>query len=253
MLHQHNKMPACPAIASLELRDADGTSRSALVQPHVAVIDPRPLPLECFVRCLEAYRAGTVIESYPSMDAWRDAHRDDDFQIVLYNLAVYSLSGNQADTDVPGIVKAAGKSRLIILSDSTDLETMLAAISSGAAGFVPPDAKLSDVVEAIRIAHSGGTYLPRTSLLMLSKALAANQHHKDETEAEDQFTHRQMAVARALQRGAANKTIAYELNLCESTVKVHIRTIMRKVKATNRTQAALRLDSLIGKADGHSR
>ena len=36
----------------------------------------------------------------------------------------------------------------------------------------------------------------------------------------------------------ANKLIAYELNMCESTVKVHIRNIMKKLKATNRTQVA---------------
>lgn len=253
MSYQYNENPDFLSAAGLDPESAHDPSQSASGQPHVAVIDPRPLPRECFVRCLEAYRAGTVIESHPSMDAWRDAHQDDDFQIILYNLAVYSLSGDQANTDVSAIVKTAGKSRVIILSDSTDLETMLAAVSCGAAGFVPPDGKLLDVVEAIRTVHSGGTYLPRNSLLMLSKALTANHNNKDEAEAGDQFTNRQMAVARALQRGAANKTIAYELNLCESTVKVHIRTIMRKVKATNRTQAALRLDSLFGKSDGNCR
>ena len=42
----------------------------------------------------------------------------------------------------------------------------------------------------------------------------------------------------ALRRGKANKIIAYELNMCESTVKVHIRNIMKKLKAKNRTEVA---------------
>ncbi len=63
------------------------------------------------------------------------------------------------------------------------------------------------------------------------------------------FTERQLAVARALQRGDANKIIAYDLGLCESTVKVHIRNIMRKLKATNRTQAAFRLNELANGSD----
>jgi DNA-binding NarL/FixJ family response regulator len=42
----------------------------------------------------------------------------------------------------------------------------------------------------------------------------------------------------ALQQGKPNKIIAYELNLCESTVKVHIRNIMKKLKATNRAEIA---------------
>ncbi len=46
----------------------------------------------------------------------------------------------------------------------------------------------------------------------------------------------QRQILDCLRRGMANKLIAYELNMCESTVKVHIRNIMKKLKATNRTQ-----------------
>ena len=55
---------------------------------------------------------------------------------------------------------------------------------------------------------------------------------------------RQFAVADALRRGKANKIIAYELNMSESTVKVHIRNIMKKHKATNRTEAAFKLNAM---------
>ena len=55
------------------------------------------------------------------------------------------------------------------------------------------------------------------------------------------FTTREAAVVEALRKGKANKIIAYELNLCESTVKVHIRNIMKKLKATNRTEVAYKL------------
>ena len=58
------------------------------------------------------------------------------------------------------------------------------------------------------------------------------------------FTNRQSAVFEALKRGKANKTIAYELNMRESTVKVHVRHVMRKLKATNRTEAVYKLNEL---------
>ena len=48
------------------------------------------------------------------------------------------------------------------------------------------------------------------------------------------LTDRQAAVADAISRGMPNKVIAYELNLCENTVKVHIRGIMKKLQARNR-------------------
>ena len=53
-----------------------------------------------------------------------------------------------------------------------------------------------------------------------------------------QIPSRQAAVIEALRRGKANKIIAYELNMRESTVKVHVRNIMKKLKATNRTEVA---------------
>jgi DNA-binding NarL/FixJ family response regulator len=54
------------------------------------------------------------------------------------------------------------------------------------------------------------------------------------------FTPRELEVIGALQRGRSNKVIASDLNLSENTVKVHVRHVMRKLRATNRTQAALR-------------
>ena len=58
------------------------------------------------------------------------------------------------------------------------------------------------------------------------------------------FTMRQAEVVQALRKGKANKIIAYELNLRESTVKVHIRNIMKKLKATNRTEVAYKINDL---------
>jgi DNA-binding NarL/FixJ family response regulator len=52
------------------------------------------------------------------------------------------------------------------------------------------------------------------------------------------FTSRQAAVVDALLKGKANKIIADELNMCENTVKVHVRRIMMKLKARNRTEVA---------------
>ena len=59
-------------------------------------------------------------------------------------------------------------------------------------------------------------------------------------------TAREVAVIRALQQGKSNKVIAYELNMCESTVKVHVRNLMKKMKAKNRTDLAIK------DADPHS-
>ena len=61
----------------------------------------------------------------------------------------------------------------------------------------------------------------------------------------DIFTTRQAAVVEAVRQGKANKIIAYELNMRESTVKVHVRNIMKKLKAGNRTEVAYIASKLI--------
>ena len=60
----------------------------------------------------------------------------------------------------------------------------------------------------------------------------------------DQFTNSELAVLDRLKLGKANKIIAHELGLSESTVKVHIGRIMKKLKVTNRTQVVSRAYAL---------
>jgi DNA-binding NarL/FixJ family response regulator len=55
----------------------------------------------------------------------------------------------------------------------------------------------------------------------------------------NEFTSKQRSVIEGLRRGKPNKAIAYELNMCESTVKVHVRNVMKKLGARSRTEAAL--------------
>jgi DNA-binding NarL/FixJ family response regulator len=88
---------------------------------------------------------------------------------------------------------------------------------------------------------AGGSYVPPTAFLASDTADAAestaaapgvNGGHLPLTE-------RQQAVLRCLHMGKSNKMIARELDMRESTVKVHVRSILRKLGALNRTQAAL--------------
>jgi DNA-binding NarL/FixJ family response regulator len=67
----------------------------------------------------------------------------------------------------------------------------------------------------------------------------------DNPKAASMFTTRQLAVIAALRKGKANKIIAYELNMRESTVKVHVRNIMKKLKARNRTEVAYLANTML--------
>ena len=60
-----------------------------------------------------------------------------------------------------------------------------------------------------------------------------------------ELTARQIAVGEAIRQGKANKQIAYELDMRESTVKVHIRNIMKKLNAKNRTEVAVKIEEFL--------
>ncbi|MGO4839893.1 helix-turn-helix transcriptional regulator, partial [Rhizobiaceae sp. 2RAB30] len=97
-------------------------------------------------------------------------------------------------------------------------------------------------IEAIGLALAGGIFVPASSVFAMRQVLDTGS--SPTRPMAGMFTARQAEVVEALRRGKANKIIAYELKLRESTVKVHIRNIMKKVKATNRTEVAYKINDL---------
>jgi DNA-binding NarL/FixJ family response regulator len=88
----------------------------------------------------------------------------------------------------------------------------------------------------LRFVGAGGTYVPAQCILEAKQAPAA----PSEQAPVSVFTNRELAVIQAIRKGKPNKVIAYELNMCESTVKVHVRHIMKKLHAKNRTDVAIK-------------
>ena len=106
-------------------------------------------------------------------------------------------------------------------------------LEQGVRGYIPVSLPLEVAIEAIRLVEAGGVFVPASSLMAPSEGLHGH------------FTGRQAAVVEALCQGKANKRIAHELNMCESTVKVHVRNIMKKLHAKNRTEVALMANGLL--------
>jgi DNA-binding NarL/FixJ family response regulator len=94
--------------------------------------------------------------------------------------------------------------------------------------------------QAIRFVGAGGTYIPPQCLLSARQANAA----PSEQDSENGITVRELKVIQGIRQGKPNKVIAYELNMCESTVKVHVRNIMKKLHARNRTEVAMKAGEL---------
>ncbi|MBY6004241.1 response regulator transcription factor [Salipiger bermudensis] len=207
------------------------------------MISDRSFETDVLSTMLEHIFPGARIRHFQSASLWESTSSDNSSrEIVLYNLGDLAISDPDVKSALQDFISKADCRQVIVLSRSDDSLAVLDAIDCGASSYISPTTGVKELVEAIRAPSSNSVVIPRSSMAILREQLS---HRTEKPRGLEQyFTERQLAVARALQRGDANKTIAYELNLAESTVKVHIRNIMRKLKATNRTQAAFRLNEL---------
>ena len=123
------------------------------------------------------------------------------------------------------------------------------ALQNGVRGYIPTSVTFDVAIEAMRLVKAGGTFVPASSLNSArQKAELATAWRNGS----GPFSPRQTEVIEAIRRGKPNKVIAYELDMRESTVKVHIRNIMKKLKATNRTQVAFLTNGMF-ENDGRGR
>lgn len=144
------------------------------------------------------------------------------------------------DQTMPGMTALAGLAALRAAAPGTPIGLLSSripsgdarhALAEGAAGFVPKSLPPASLVAAARFMVAGEVYAP------LRMAI---RHGKEcPTVGTERLTPRETDVLRRLCRGLANKEIARELSLQEVTVKLHAKTLYRKIAARNRTHAAL--------------
>ncbi|MEN5299966.1 response regulator transcription factor [Brucella sp. TWI559] len=218
----------------------DSSSKSADsfdgILPLLVIIDNRALDRECLAHGLNNHSIEMSIATFSSFEQWQHQRRGRTVRAVLFNIGGQKVSDPAVGNYLNRIVNDCGPAPVIILADKEDISQVLKALDYGVKGYIPTSVNVNVCVEALRLAMAGGTFVPASSVLALRHATDPNSHRLQPLGG--MFTLRQAEVVNALRRGKANKIIAYELKLRESTVKVHIRNIMKKLKASNRTEVA---------------
>ncbi|WP_019645679.1 response regulator [Novispirillum itersonii] len=135
---------------------------------------------------------------------------------------------------------------VVILSASDDRKLVLEAVSLGASGFIPKTSSAQVMLSAVRLVLSGGVYLPPEVLgaqhasAIARTAPAANRPVPQTPEdVLSTLTPRQRQVLALIGQGRSNKDIAFTLGLAEGTVKLHVTSILKALKVTNRTGAVV--------------
>ena len=142
--------------------------------------------------------------------------------VVLLDLRLPGMDGIQV---IKALRQESPNVRIVVLSSYGAGDDVTSAIQSGASGYVLKNMPLEQVLEAVRIVHGGGQYIPREIAGRLSDRL-----HSD-------VSAREIEVLRLIAKGRSNKEIASEFGIVEGTVKAHLTNIFAKLGASDRTQA----------------
>jgi DNA-binding NarL/FixJ family response regulator len=165
-------------------------------------------------------------------------------QVVLMDLRMPILDGVAATRQIRA---AEPRSQVIVLTTFDDDEDVFDALRAGAVGYLLKDAPREKLIEAIRLAARGESFLqPSIAARVVAEfsRLPPAPRPAGQSSLAEPLSERELDVLRHLAHGRSNKEIAAALSIAEGTAKNHMTSILNKLGVADRTQAALRAREL---------
>ncbi len=195
---------------------------------RVLIADDHELVLDTLTAYIEA-SGGIESTTAPDLDsAQQKIVSEGPFDLVLLDLNMPGMNGLSG---LESCIALEAATRVALLTGDTSRGLAEKALELGAAGFVPKTLPAKSLVNAIRFMAMGEQYLP-AGFVTAEQAI-------DTHPLAQKLTERERQVLKGLTEGKSNKEIARDLDLSEPTIKLHVKTLYRKVGVSNRTQAAL--------------
>lgn len=228
----------------------------------IVLVDPRPFTREALGHFLATEASVCVVRALHSATEV-DPDVSADAKVVVLNVGFLLISSGWVSREIGILTDRLPTTPLIVVSDSEAVSEVEAALRLGVRGYIPTTFSQRVALAALRLVVAGGTFIPASAVeqtrkeALLSKAerseVLTPLHSEPTTVGESmaavvlrQLGPRQKQVLQLVCEGRSNKTIAYALKMQEGTVKAHVREIMRKLRATNRTQVACLVTRLGG-------
>lgn len=154
-----------------------------------------------------------------------EAYRQHTPDVTLMDLQMPIMNGVEAITAIRAEFPEA---KIVVLTTySGDVQATLA-LKAGASGYILKSMLRTDLIETVRAVYSGRKRIPE----QIAHGMAEHMGFES-------LTAREMQVLRAVAQGCANKIVADRLDITEDTVKGHMKNILAKLQANDRTQAVL--------------
>ena len=196
---------------------------------RILIADDHDLLRDTLVIFLEG-QGGIETATAADLDgALIEIDKNSPFDLVILDYSMPGMSG------LNGLKKALsynGGQRVALMSGIATRLIAEEALASGAAGFVPKTLSAKSLINAVRFMAMGEQYAPIDFMTAEDEATAPNP-------LTEKLSRREMQVLEGLSKAKSNKEIARDLDLQEPTIKLHVKTLYRKIGAGNRTKAAL--------------
>ena len=196
---------------------------------NILIADDHDLLKDTLVMFLEGEGSIETVTASDLDGALNKADKEGPFDLVILDYGMPGMSG------LTGLKKALvhdGERRVALMSGIANRSIAEEALAIGAAGFIPKTLSAKSFVNAVRFMAMGEQYAPIDFMTAEDEAAAPNP-------LAEKLSRRELQVLEGLSKGKSNKEIARDLDLQEPTIKLHVKTLYRKIGAGNRTQAAL--------------
>jgi DNA-binding NarL/FixJ family response regulator len=224
-------------------------ARQSICKATVVIIEPRLLSRDCLLYSLKGCLPDQNILPFSTPEEWLDAaiHNAPE-PLLLLCIGEKSPQDKEVTHAIDLLSQAPDAPSIMLVCYVEDSDLILGAIKGKVRGCITMSVNLKVAVEAMNLVRAGGIYLPATSLLAKRSNGGSPSHL--EPSYSSVFSNREREVLKAVREGKANKVIAYELSMTESTVKVHVRNIMKKLRAKNRTEVAFKTTGMFDSDTG---
>ncbi len=156
--------------------------------------------------------------------------------VVLLDLHMPGVSGKDA---VRLFLEESPDTHVVMLTVSESADDLVDTLRAGASGYLLKNIETDTLLDLIRRAVGGDSVVSAEMTTKLVKGLRAASGGGDVVAEKDALSPREHEILGYLAKGASNKEIARSLDLAESTVKIHVQHILRKLNLSSRVQAAV--------------
>ena len=202
---------------------------------HVAIADDHAMVREGLKQILELEDDIEVIAQASNVNG-KIRYKKGTSDVILMDINMPGMNGLQA---IKEIKDEKMPSKIIVLTIHEDREYLFKTLHMGAEGYVLKDADPNVLIEAIRSVNSGEAYIQGNMTKELVKEFKKVTLNNKETSETNNLTSREKEVLELIAEGLINREIAKKLYISEKTVKNHVSNIFKKLKVSDRTQAAI--------------